>query len=140
MRHQLRNNIFEFMFAGNSTFTIENSLTGNHFTFKINKLEEKEIFFVKVLTGSNNETDYQFFGTIFEKKTFRFSKKSKIGETAQSVKSFVWFFDKLKTNTLPACINFYHEGLCGRCGRKLTTPDSVSIGFGPECRTHQNKG
>lgn len=28
----------------------------------------------------------------------------------------------------------WHEGLCGRCGRRLTVPASIESGFGPECR------
>jgi hypothetical protein len=27
----------------------------------------------------------------------------------------------------------WHEGRCGRCGRKLTVPESIESGFGPEC-------
>ena len=27
----------------------------------------------------------------------------------------------------------HHEGKCGRCGRKLTTPESCLRGIGPEC-------
>ena len=29
--------------------------------------------------------------------------------------------------------NLHHEGRCGRCGRKLTVPESIESGFGPEC-------
>jgi hypothetical protein len=27
----------------------------------------------------------------------------------------------------------YHEGRCGRCNRKLTVPESIETGLGPEC-------
>ena len=27
----------------------------------------------------------------------------------------------------------WHEGRCGRCGRKLTVPESIEAGYGPEC-------
>jgi hypothetical protein len=27
----------------------------------------------------------------------------------------------------------YHEGRCGACGRRLTTPESISSGLGPVC-------
>lgn len=30
-------------------------------------------------------------------------------------------------------MNFYHMGICGRCGRALTTPESITRGIGPVC-------
>jgi hypothetical protein len=52
-----------------------------------------------------------------------------------SVKAFDWFFNnRVSCNTdLPESVEFFHEGRCGKCGRKLTTPESVTAGFGPEC-------
>jgi hypothetical protein len=34
---------------------------------------------------------------------------------------------------LGATLEFWHEGRCGRCGRRLTVPDSIASGYGPEC-------
>ena len=34
---------------------------------------------------------------------------------------------------LPKTVEVWHEGICGRCGRKLTVPESVERGLGPEC-------
>ena len=128
-----QSNILSFMFAGNALFTIKNVLTGNRFTFKIEKHKTEDIFFASFLSGSNNECDYTFIGTIFDKKTYRHGKKSTVSVTVQSVRSFVWFFEKVKTNSLPECIKVYHEGRCCRCGRTLTTPESIEKGIGPEC-------
>lgn len=30
-------------------------------------------------------------------------------------------------------VEVWHEGSCGRCGRKLTVPESIANGLGPEC-------
>jgi hypothetical protein len=30
-------------------------------------------------------------------------------------------------------LEIWHEGRCGRCGRKLTVPESIHNGYGPEC-------
>lgn len=30
-------------------------------------------------------------------------------------------------------VEVWHEGSCGRCGRKLTVPSSIETGLGPEC-------
>jgi hypothetical protein len=32
-----------------------------------------------------------------------------------------------------AGFNLQHAGKCGRCGRKLTVPQSIETGIGPEC-------
>jgi hypothetical protein len=32
-------------------------------------------------------------------------------------------------------LEVWHEGRCGRCGRRLTVPESIESGLGPECAT-----
>ena len=137
--------IKKFMYAGNSTFTIQNTETKNRFTYKLqvpddkkHKMEHEKVWFVKVMTGTDNEDSYTFIGTLFPEgsgivKNYRHSKKSRITNQAQSVKVFVWFMTALQTNTIPPQVEFYHEGRCARCGRKLTVPESITSGFGPEC-------
>ena len=125
------------LFLGNATFTIENSKTKNRFTFKIKELPKKyannkEIHFISVLSGSDNDSDYRFFGTVFDKNRYSHSKKSKITEDAQSVLVFKYLLSKMNS-ALPECINIYHKGKCLRCGRTLTVPESIVSGFGPEC-------
>ena len=34
---------------------------------------------------------------------------------------------------VPDNLRVYHEGKCCRCGRTLTTPESIKKGIGPEC-------
>jgi hypothetical protein len=137
-------NITRFILAGNARFTVRNSNTGNRFTFEV-RAPKKEtergglvtdhtanVRFVKVLTGSNNESDYTFIGTIFiDNNKFVHSRKSRISAEAQSVQVFDWFF--AKKDELPENIEVNHEGMCGRCGRTLTVPESVESGYGPEC-------
>jgi Family of unknown function (DUF6011) len=37
---------------------------------------------------------------------------------------------------LPEGYRLHHEGRCGRCGRLLTVPESITSGYGPECVKH----
>lgn len=48
---------------------------------------------------------------------------------------FAWLWaTRLSTGReLPEQVEVWHEGRCGRCGRRLTVPESISTGFGPEC-------
>lgn len=135
MSHKLTTNIEKFVFGGKSRFTVVNEKTGNRFTYRIKGMKDNEnLHFVSLLTGSDNETSYSFFGSIFNRETYKFStKKSKIGCESQGVKVFDWFVKSLKSNTLPDFVSVYHEGKCGRCGRTLTVPESIVSGFGPEC-------
>ena len=140
-RHKLENieDIKRFIFGGKAIITIESKRTGKWFTFKVVKSSKNEnsIYFVSLLTGVNNDTSYNYMGTIFEEKdkfNFRLTKKSKFTENSLSYKSFYFFFNLLINNKLHEEINVYHSGVCGRCGRKLTVPESLITGFGPECR------
>jgi len=124
----------DFIFAGNATFTVLNSDTKNRFTFKIKKHKEEEIFFVSVMTGSSNYNSFTYIGTYFPNKGYKRSVKSRITPDAMSAKTITWFLNKFIHNQKPyTTVKVFHEGKCGRCGRKLTTPDSVKSGFGPEC-------
>jgi hypothetical protein len=128
----------EFALLGNAVFTIMNTETGNRFTFKLTRSKPTDpakapVTFVKVLTGSNNEEDYEFLGTVFGDGSFRRSFKSRIGEKAPSCVAFAWYWRHLMEGTLPPNVHTYHEGRCGRCGRLLTVPESVERGIGPEC-------
>lgn len=128
--------IKQFMYAGKSIFTIKNTETGNRFTFKIQADKKKlPIHYVSFLWGSDNESNYQFFGTIFDQKSYYFSKNhAKIKADATVALAFKWFFELLNSNSeFPTNIQIWHEGKCCRCGRKLTVPESIADGIGSEC-------
>ena len=122
-----------FALAGNATLTLVSKATGNRFTFKIRKPGEHDPHFVKLLNGADNESDYTFLGTIFDRKTFRHGKRSRVGEDAPSAKAFRWFWDQIEQGQLSEKVEVWHEGRCGRCGRKLTVPSSIESGIGPVC-------
>jgi hypothetical protein len=123
---KLEKDFLTFILAGNSTVTFKNVETENRFTYKVVKHKTNDIYFVKVLNGS----DYTYIGYIKD-KIYKHSSKSTINYTSQSVKVFAWCINKI--NELPNIIEVWHEGKCGRCNRELTVPESIKSGFGPEC-------
>ena len=137
--------ILQFIFAGDAVFTVRNEKTGNRFTYRVQALKrsrpqaEKDFFFVKSFYGNENETNYKYFGTIYEDRSFKMSDKSKLSAEAKPVIAFKWLLPKLLSNTLPDFVAIYHEGRCGRCGRRLTVPESILSGFGPECIGYINQ-
>ena len=123
-----------FMLAGDAHVTIVSQRTGTRFTYRVAAPKEGPsagVRFVSVLTSPDS---YTYIGTIFvQQNRFAWTKKSPIGQDAPSVKAFAWTWKYLSTGTMPAAIEMWHEGKCGRCGRRLTTPSSIATGMGPEC-------
>jgi hypothetical protein len=145
-----------FVYGGNATFTLVNASRGTRLTFHVvaaplreGSLREgtpregtpregtPEAHFVRVLTGPDNTKDYAFLGTVFGASTGRaryvHSRKSQISPDASSAKTAEWLVSRLDNGGLPATVEFWHEGRCCVCGRKLTTPESVAAGIGPTC-------
>jgi hypothetical protein len=137
----------EFIRAGKAIMTIESKRTQKHFTFKFTtpKLDpEKDGLkkwndipvWVRLLTGPNNDdrNNYTFVGTIFGKKYFH-GKRTSVSEEATGIKALKYWFRAVveKNEKALELIQLYHEGRCMKCGRKLTTPDSIERGIGPIC-------
>jgi len=128
--------VLGFILAGNATFTLVSKKTGVRYTYKMVQREDNAPFFVSLLTGSDNESSYTYMGCIFTNQNvrqFRTTRASKIGTTAPSYIAFNWFFSKMMSGEMPESVEVWHEGRCGHCNRKLTTPESVVSGIGPVC-------
>ena len=144
-----------FILAGNSFFTVK-SRTGNRYTFQvmapkdelpaenplpgmedireIRRNYDSETRFVKVLTGPDNEDNYSYIGILNTRTNlFRLTKKSRMTSDSLPVKAISWLVAKLAAGLMPTTCELWHEGFCGRCGRKLTVPESIQSGYGPEC-------
>lgn len=67
--------------------------------------------------------------------TFAKSRKSPLPDDHVAVRTVAWIAAKLRSpEVLMEQAEWWHEGVCGRCGRRLTVPESIETGFGPECR------
>jgi hypothetical protein len=128
----------DFVLAGKAIFTVQNEKTGNRFTYKVKQAQDdgapKKVWFVSVLNGPDNGSNYAYIGTIFGKYdhlSFCHTKKSTVTPEAQSFKVFAWMLKN--SSVLPEFVKLHHEGFCGRCGRRLTVPESIKNGLGPEC-------
>ena len=128
-----------FLLAGNATFTVSNP-EGAHYTFKVYKSDVSTIttlFFIKVLTGADNENSYTYLGMINPTGCpdgVRLTKASKYNRDTLLYKVANWSVRKIMNGyKLPEGYKIDHAGSCGRCGRKLTTPSSIKLGLGPVC-------
>lgn len=124
-----------FMFAGNATFTVRSEKTGTRFTFKVRQPKPDSPHFVSVLTGTDNEGDFSFLGSVFNYENYCHGKRSPISPESLSAKAAQWVVSRvIRGEDLKGC-EVWHAGKCGRCGRKLTVPESIETGLGPECAT-----
>lgn len=146
----------QFVLAGKATFTVElpeefrtkNSLKP-HYTFRVEHKaangQYKEAWFVKYLTGSDNTRDYSYVGVLnAETGQVRTTSKSKLQDNSLVFKllnrtlALIWLEDVSPMESQG--FGLHHEGRCGKCGRLLTTPESVQRGIGPECWVQLNGG
>ncbi|MFQ5339906.1 MAG: DUF6011 domain-containing protein [Anaerolineae bacterium] len=125
-----------YILGGNATVTLVSKRTDDHFTYRVRRAKTREgqneadvPLFVSVLTGPDNQRDYQFIGTIFPDGTYRYSYKSQLSTDAPSVKAWDWTWHNLNTDR----VEVWHSGMCSRCGRELTDPESIARGLGPTC-------
>lgn len=130
-----------FVFAGNATFTIKSVRTGTRFTFRVRSKEgETNFWFVSLLTGADNNQDYTFIGSVRNDWNGHYhyyhGKKCRVSPDSESVKAFTYFLSHFLQQPFYQKVEIWHEGRCGRCGRKLTVPESIVSGFGPECINH----
>lgn len=122
-----------YTLAGHATLTLTSQRTGTRYTYRINRAKDNnDLWFVGLLAGPDNETDYNYMGII--NGQFRTTAKSRYKDDAIPVKAFNWFWKHIDANHMPPKVEIRHSGHCGRCGRKLTVPESVDAGIGPICR------
>lgn len=130
----------EFVTAGKAIFTVHNP-TGTHFTYRVKAQQSifnknETVYVIGLLVGPDNTKDYRYVGMMNNDGSIRFTKKSQYDATDLAVKVFNWSMKVVwhgKLNELPNGYGIKNEGRCGRCGRPLTTPESIDSGLGPEC-------
>jgi hypothetical protein len=112
----------------NGTFTVKSLSTGEHRTFKVQKAKNGEVRFVKLLIGPDNENDFIPFALLNDRGLFTFKKYR--GSQWDKLSRFLCRLSEFESD---GKIEIFHSGRCVRCGRKLTTPESVETGIGPVC-------
>lgn len=140
-----KNEILDYVIGGNATFTIK-SPSGRRFTYKMIKSIHSDTYLIKLLQGDDNTKDYHTIG--------RYYPTCKDGATIPSIywtkqSYFITYKDEYDPTYHKAGIQalllhtdfflekgceFYKSNRCAKCGRLLTTPESILDGFGPHCK------
>lgn len=129
----------QYICGGRGIVTLENINTKIHHTYEFRRPNNPEefddhILFVYTLVRDNTwmyvgmyRTDYYVF------RLTRASRFRSDSEIVRGVKYLVRRSNSDKSIT-DSPMRIYHEGICAICGRKLTTPKSIMLGMGPQCR------
>lgn len=129
-----------YIFGGKATVTLESTVSGRHFTYRVRFSGAdgaRPVYFVSLLTGG--DSTYSYLGIVpwstVDDGDPRFitTKKSCARDDAPSVKAFRWAIERLAGEEMPSSLRVHHNGRCGRCGKELTTPESLERGLGPVC-------
>ena len=129
----------KFMLAGKSEFVMHSTKTNQDFTFRITRKiskddAEKFVYFVNAKMGAF----WQYAGLMWyedkeDKYKYAQGKNGKVEADNLTIRSLLFVINKLHREEIPLHLEVYHTGTCGRCGKKLTTPESILTGLGPEC-------
>jgi hypothetical protein len=149
----------EFITAGRATFTVEPASEFHaamkaagkevrpHYTYRVECAQKDHscVFFVKALTGPDNENDFRYLGVLDPHQgSLRLTPRSAFA--AGSIPAVIALrvlsriFAGQGEQIERAGWRVHHAGKCGRCGRTLTTPESCATGIGPECRKVLKRG
>lgn len=113
-------------------FTMKNLETNNHRTFQIAKSEFADgKLVVGLLAGPDNEYSYINFAFL-NPETGLISVWKKCRDDSNYLK-YGDLMTELFLGVLPEKLVINHSGKCFKCGRTLTTPESIESGIGPVC-------
>lgn len=131
-------NAKDYILAGNATVTLVSKKTGTRFTYKIRVGKNAgDPHFIRLLTGPDNTRSYSYMGRIVNQESYIHDRKNRAGSAnSPAAKGFLWVWTKLlarQFKDVDANVEIWHEGKCGKCGRKLTVPESIATGIGPVC-------
>jgi hypothetical protein len=124
-----------FIFGGRASFTLKSRKTGAHIAFQIKKAKDGDAYFVRARkNGDDGSGGYTYAGWLRETdRAVRTSKKAH-ASTGIARDALSWALAQFEAGKMPETLEVWHEGRCCRCNRKLTDPESVALGIGPECR------
>lgn len=149
----------KYIFGGEATFTVYSISQDKKYVFQCNQLVTEvngkdikhNMYFLSLLTGNDNTSNYTYVGTIDNKEsnmphilTLRLTDKSKMTSEAPAYKLFYTLLYSLQCHpeyiaTLLHRIKVYHDGHCSICGYKLTSVVSTNVGMGPVCAPEVHK-
>lgn len=141
---------------GHGTVTLHNPKTNIYYTYKFTPVKEGKgpewwakagVIFVKILAGKKEENGkkkkWLYIGLInpTHKKFCIQSQSSNYHAESPTIKGIDFIVEMMYTRPREkwGIMKIYHNVRCAKCGRPLTTPESIAEGLGPECGNRKVK-
>lgn len=131
--------------GGHGTFTLVSPKSQARYTYRLTVDQCRDGLWVTVwwLYGTDNEVDYARLARFPAATPEQLLYPRKAHSRPPSWVAFDYLLWRLfrwpqvagDAPSKPTCevLEIWHHGVCGRCGRKLTTPESIQRGLGPKC-------
>ena len=139
-----RGRLRDFLLAGKCEFILLQDATGSRkgssMLYKLNVNQTGNVFFM-YCEGEFSKCSYQGYVSFRGNKVCVSPKRDFETDrnfNQKAYNGFRWLMNHL--DSLPSTVHVLHVGKCSRCGRKLTDPESIRYGLGPECRKKVNEG
>jgi hypothetical protein len=144
MANSIENSAVSFY---NGEYTITNE-KGEHRTFRIRRQKDDARFapkarIVSIMNGSDNEVSYKGFGFANDNGMIKVWKKHQTRTMDYFAHLLSKAFSAIKASDEETVENSFEcagrvytvllSKRCLRCNRKLTNPESIRLGVGPEC-------
>lgn len=130
----------KFILAGKSEFVAVSGNTGKRLGFKLEKINSDNTNGNETMYYLSTQIDNKLvycgvivYNSKLNKFIFAKGKKGNLDYSHLNVKSILYILNRLHCGDVGINLSVYHVGKCGRCGKKLTTPESILTGLGPTC-------
>lgn len=123
--------------VANGTYTLTNPASGGYRTYRVQTWERDvggsvELSRVlQLLVGSDNEGDFVGFAFLTDRGPSVWRRFQSANDKNQWGRLAWWFWKTVAEGEGPLQAQLSKR--CLRCNRKLTTPESLERGVGPEC-------
>lgn len=125
------------LLAGKAELTVKNPRTGKHVKISC-RLKKGCLYYVKVALLGDKEPGYVYAGAYFS-DTRRFKPADDLPAESPHVLVARRLMSAAADTRLLLDAEVLPASNCCRCRRKLTHPDSIHTGLGPECAGHTKK-
>lgn len=119
-----KEDMITFLFGGKANFSLRSVKTDEFFSYKVKKYHT----YYRVYSSHGHYLG-RLWRNLHGKVIFFPGEEPEPINVFSSRLPFHWFICHMEDKQ----VEFWHEGQCGVCARKLTDPESIKRGIGPEC-------
>lgn len=134
MQAEIKNitDIKNYITARQPVFTLVGQ--SDRYTYRMKQCEDRGNFwFMYSLCGPDNTQNYRYIGCMYINVENKFRFKNFPKNDGPAARAARWFVNRINIDRPMKTCQFLHSGKCSRCGRLLTTPESIQKGLGPVC-------